>query len=227
MGKPRRMTAADWDHCAYPGSMLPHLRTGSARKLRLFVCACFRHVWPLLADSRSRQAVEAAEQWADGLLGARDLSQAHKAAEEAARERASRPWSNYYAARGAKQVALPRKDWVVNTAWCARQAVASRQAEEQHQCHLLRDIFGNPLRPLPAVAPSLLTWQNATIPGLALAAYEERKLPDGTLDRDRLAVLADALEEAGCTEAELLAHLRSPGPHVRGCFAVDAVLGKS
>ena len=227
MGKPRRMTAADWDHCAYPGSMLPHLRTGNARKLRLFVCACFRHVWPLLADPRSRQAVEAAEQWADGLLSARDLSQARKAAEEAARERA-RGQGNYYAARGAKQVALPRKDWVVNTAWCACQAVASRQAEERHQCHLLRDIFGNPLRPLPAVAPSLLTWQNATIPGLALAAYEERKLPDGTLDRDRLAVLADALEEAGCDNAEILLHLRQQGTdHVRGCWAVDLLASRA
>jgi hypothetical protein len=58
------MTAADWDICTYPGSMLPHLRTGSARKLRLFVCASLRHIWPMLTDIRSRQAVEAAELWA-------------------------------------------------------------------------------------------------------------------------------------------------------------------
>jgi hypothetical protein len=62
---------------------------------------------------------------------------------------------------------------------------------------------------------------------LAQAAYEQRELPAGTLDLTRLAVLADALEEAGCDQADLLGHLRGPGPHVRGCWAVDLVLGKS
>ena len=46
------------------------------------------------------------------------------------------------------------------------------------------------------------------------------------LDPDRLAVLADALEEAGCDNADLLSHLRGPGPHVRGCWALDLLLGK-
>jgi hypothetical protein len=59
-----------------------------------------------------------------------------------------------------------------------------------------------------------------------LVAYEERQLPEGTLDSARLAVLADTLEDAGCTHAELLGHLRGPGPHVRGCWAVDLVMGK-
>ena len=61
---------------------------------------------------------------------------------------------------------------------------------------------------------------------MARAAYEERFLPSGELDPARLSVLADALEEAGA-EGELLAHLRGPGPHVRGCWAVDLVLGKA
>jgi hypothetical protein len=61
---------------------------------------------------------------------------------------------------------------------------------------------------------------------MASAIYEERSLPEETFDPARLAVLADALDEAGCSDAELLGHLRGPGPHVRGCFAVDAVLGK-
>jgi hypothetical protein len=51
-------------------------------------------------------------------------------------------------------------------------------------------------------------------------------MAEGTLDPARLTVLADALEDAGCTDADLLGHLRSPGPHVRGCWAVDLVLGK-
>jgi hypothetical protein len=48
----------------------------------------------------------------------------------------------------------------------------------------------------------------------------------GRLDPTRLAVLADALEEAGCADAELLGHLRGPGLHVRGCWAVDSLLGR-
>jgi hypothetical protein len=61
---------------------------------------------------------------------------------------------------------------------------------------------------------------------VARAAYDERELPSGTLDGARLAVLTDALEESGCDQADLLAHLRGPGPHVRGCWAVDLILGK-
>ena len=69
-------------------------------------------------------------------------------------------------------------------------------------------------------------WHGGAIPKLAQAVYDERELPSGYLDAGRLAVLADALEEADCTNAEILAHCRGPGPHVRGCFAVDALLGK-
>jgi hypothetical protein len=62
---------------------------------------------------------------------------------------------------------------------------------------------------------------------LAQATYDGRTLPAGTLEPDRLAVLADALEDAGCTDAAILGHLRGPGPHVRGCWALDLILGKS
>jgi hypothetical protein len=63
--------------------------------------------------------------------------------------------------------------------------------------------------------------------GLARAAYWYRLLPSGHLDPARLAVLADDLEDAGCTDPDLLGHLRGPGPHVRGCWAVDLLLGKA
>jgi hypothetical protein len=65
------------------------------------------------------------------------------------------------------------------------------------------------------------------VAGIATAAYEARILPSGELDTARLAVLADALEEAGCTDDTLLNHLHGPGPHVRGCWALDLLLGKS
>lgn len=91
----------------------------------------------------------------------------------------------------------------------------------------LREILGpTPFRKV-RVAPSLLRWRDDTIPKLAQQAYDDRLLPEGHLDAARLAVLADALEEAGFDGAGLLAHLRGPGPHVRGCWAVDCLLGKT
>jgi hypothetical protein len=105
-------------------------------------------------------------------------------------------------------------------AGAAAQAAAER-AEEEH-CRLLRDIFGGLLRSPPPVPPRVLAWDG----GLAQAAYDHRDLPSGHLDPARLAVLADALEDGGCDQADLLAHLRGPGPHVRGCWAVDLILGK-
>jgi hypothetical protein len=89
---------------------------------------------------------------------------------------------------------------------------------------LLRDVFGNPFRPVGQLPAAVLAWNGRTVQRLAQAAYDERNLPAGTLDPDRLAVLADALDDAGCTDADLLGHLRGPAPHVRGCVAVDAIL---
>jgi hypothetical protein len=90
--------------------------------------------------------------------------------------------------------------------------------EQAEQSRLLRDVQGNPFRPV-AVEPGWLAWNDGTVVKLAQGIYEERAF-------DRSPILADALEEAGCTDADLLGHLRSPGPHVRGCWALDLVLGK-
>jgi hypothetical protein len=99
-------------------------------------------------------------------------------------------------------------------------------AEEAVQAALLHDIFDNPFRPKHALNPAWVSWQGGIVKNLAEAAYEERSLPDGTFDQERLAVLADALEDAGCENTSLLLHLRSEGPHVRGCWALDLILGK-
>lgn len=100
------------------------------------------------------------------------------------------------------------------------------KGEEESQANILRDIFGNPFRRLK-VEPSWLTWNDGTIVKAATAAYEERALPSGHLDNGRLAVLADMLEEAGATDAQILEHLRRPeAVHVRGCWVVDLLLGK-
>jgi hypothetical protein len=118
--------------------------------------------------------------------------------------------------------------WVVVA--CRNQAVrpgerrpgaVRRLAEKQTRqvlADLLRDVFGNPFRPA-AVAPTWLAWHGETVPKLAQSVYDERAF-------ERLPILADALEEAGCADAALLGHLRSPGPHARGCWALDLLLGK-
>ena len=82
--------------------------------------------------------------------------------------------------------------------------------------HLLRDIFGNPFRPV-AFDP---TGRSETAVALAAGIYAERAF-------DRPPILADALEEAGCDDPDVLAHCRGPGPHARGCWVVDLVLGKA
>jgi hypothetical protein len=77
-----------------------------------------------------------------------------------------------------------------------------------------------------AVPLSVLAWRDGTVVRLAQAAYQERILPSGHLDATRLAVLADALQEAGCTDPAVLDHLRGLGPHVRGCHVLDATLAR-
>ena len=86
--------------------------------------------------------------------------------------------------------------------------------------HLLHDLFGNPFRPATVPEPSVLAWGGGAARRLAGAVYQARRFGD-------LPVLADMLEEAGCTDADILGHLRGPGVHVPGCWAVDHLLGKS
>src|SRR5262249_28960164 len=101
-------------------------------------------------------------------------------------------------------------------------AQAAAAEEYQQQCALLRDMFATLFRSV-VIAP---TWRARDVITLARAAYNERLLPSGHLDPARLAVLADALEEAGCSEQAILDHLRGPGHHIRGCWAVDLLLAK-
>jgi hypothetical protein len=115
--------------------------------------------------------------------------------------------------------------WAISPSWNASRLVRTERSE---QCRLLRDIIG----PLPfrlvAIDPSLLEWNSGTVARLAQASYDNRQLPAGTLEPERLMVLADAMEDAGCRDLEVLAHLREQGRgHVHGCHVVDLLLGKS
>jgi hypothetical protein len=125
-----------------------------------------------------------------------------------------------YCAAACFEYSVPRQKG--RAAWTRAQNEA-REAERRVQAALLKDIFGNPWRPI-TLDLLLLT---PTLSALARAAYEERSLPSGELDPTRLAILADALEEAGCTDTAILDHLRGPGPHVRGCWPLDLCLNKS
>lgn len=109
-----------------------------------------------------------------------------------------------------------------DAAAAGKEALAQWRKYQKSNADLVREVFGNPFRPV-AVDPA---WLTPTVTALAGAAYEQRQLPSGTLDYARLAVLADALEEAGCTDAGLLHHLRERTPHVRGCWAVDLLLAR-
>lgn len=232
------MTEADWHSSTDPAAMLAFFQQGgraSDRKLRLWACACVRRVWPLLPQGVTHEAVRLAEQFADGQATARDLGRVRKPG----RNPFLHP-SNFVAlslapvllpdlsAQAASEMAEAITRFV---GWECRGGrpveyvihAEAVQAESQAQAALLHDLFGNPFRPPPALDRSLLTPSSIA---LARAAYEQRNTPEGTLDRGRLAALADALAAAGCTDAELIGHLRSRGPHVRGCFALD-VLGVS
>jgi hypothetical protein len=204
-----------------------------------FFSACVRRVWCFLTDERSRTAVELAELPAVSrlprLMIEEEVAAAHSATEEARRTAEQSPGdhgrSRWYAAQAA-EYALGLFHGITDAAALAAEAVGASHpgrrgltayAEEREvQVRLLRDIYGNPFRPV-SLDPA---WLTPTVCSLAHAAYEERLLPSGHLDNARLAILADALEEAGCTEAAILDHLRSAGPPVRGCWPIDLVTGR-
>ncbi len=219
-------------------AMRQHLLTATSRHKRaLFACACCRPLWPLLKDERSRNAIAVAEQFLDGLaddrqlwaaraaaLDARDASRPHtrgpgREAGQVARAAAVAAWKavSFEAAEAAAECATA-------AVWAA--LFPSKAEAKREQVRLLHDIIGNPFRPSPHLPASLLDQADGLIPKLAQAAYDNRELPSGHLEPSRLAVLADALEEAGVADADLLQQLRGPGPHVRGCHVLDLVLGR-
>jgi hypothetical protein len=240
------VTEAEWLACADLIPLLEALPDPSQeRKLRLFACACARSVWHHLDDERSRKAVEVAERFADGQAATAQAVAAGRAALEASRSSAfDTPQALAAGAAAATLRAFVTGEEVASGHLAARvgarraahaantgRGVFTRSGEwgpdewdpaEREMVPLLRDIIGNPFRPA-TITPA---WRTPQVVALARAAYDQRELPWGQLDPTRLAVLADALEEVGCTDQAILDHLRGPDPHVRGCWAVDLLLGK-
>lgn len=234
------MDEREWLTSTDPEAMLTFLRNDgkfSERKARLFAVASCRRIWHRLTDERSRKAVEVAELAADGGAGKEELGRAREEGQAAHEEalasvRGGDPsaclsafWVAYRVARpGAVRGALDAIDFCP----FAVSGVPRQEANPSHllelgrQADVLRDLFGSfPCRP-PAIVPA---WRTPAVLALAAAAYQERLLPSRHLDPARLAVLADALEEVAA-DAGLIAHLRDPGPHWRGCHALDLILAK-
>jgi hypothetical protein len=216
------MTEAEWQACDEPLRMLTFVSASiSLRKRRLFAAAGARRVWGLLGDARSREAVEAGERFADGAATLEELAVAAESADEVQYE----IWER--AGGGTRfQTDLPDE-------WCAA-LWAKWAASDPSEVDVLREKEDLSKHGLSPAAQADLLRELVRHPGSAAGGRIEAGPDVGRLARHAyearewavLAVLADALEEGGYTDAALLSHLRSPGPHVRGCWALDLVLGK-
>jgi hypothetical protein len=200
-----------WLSCSDPRDLLQMLRGRvSERKFRLFACAAWRLRYTRTGPSVLR--------WTLGRVLLGPLAKVERAADGQQQLREPSWWGTFTFADPQAETAALATIGVFEGVW----PTLTWSTERPALCQLLRDLFGNPCRPV-VLDPGCLT---ADVAGLARAAYEDRLLPGGELDPTRLAVLGDALEEAGCNCADLLAHLRISGRHVRGCWAVDHLLGK-
>jgi hypothetical protein len=191
----------------------------SDRKLRLFLVGMARLNWDKLPPGELRDAIETAEKHADGLASdqhidtLRDRFYRFARTEATAEEREwLRPPKNvwFHSARMTTYPSRMLRTLSANSNWRVEVAPLHSSLAPVARC-----IFGNPFRPV-TINSACLT---PTVKALAEQIYNDRAF-------DRMPVLGDALEEAGCTVKEVLEHCRNGGEHVRGCWVVDMVLGK-
>jgi hypothetical protein len=204
------MTEAEWLACDDPSAMLESL-TGraSARKLRLLACATCRDHSPPSPHLACAGVLAVAERYADGEATERERAAAFAAnLDESVREGGGGA-GDYFSLVG---FAVGESSGALGTHLRNR---ASGRSSPGASPSTLRDIFGNPFRPV-ALDPE---WRTSTAVLLARGMYESG-------DFSPMPILADALQDAGCDSADILDHCRGPGPHVRGCWVVDLVLGK-
>jgi hypothetical protein len=245
------MTEQEWLSTREVGdmeSLLFDTNRFSKRKMRLVSLEACKHILHLLPDANCISVFEWAAQYSDGLVGeqgflalSRHFATATGERDSAATEAAIRAVLALGPAEApdaaTAQVVDAKGIEAMVRAGCISPTLTSTEvsqviqdargspvhevftraceAEELAIANVVREIFGNPFRPV-TIEPA---WQTATVVSIGQAMYDERAF-------DRMAILADALEDAGCIDAELLAHCRGPGPHVRGCWVLDLLLGK-
>lgn len=231
------MDEAGWYECRLLYELLALARARmNDRQRRLFAVACCGRFGHLMADPRSRAAVDVARRFADGEAGEEERFSAEADASEAyVAVRDSRlllapalPWSRQaeLLAQAALLCVTPGVYYAEDAADCVRWALLAangwgcEQAEETEQCRLLREIVG----PLPFHEARVEPWWLAYNDG---AARQLAALIDRDQSFDLMPILADALEEAGCDDERLLKHCRDGGDHVRGCWVIDLLVGRA
>jgi hypothetical protein len=230
------MTEAEWLECSNPIRVVECLRDRdavSARAWMLFACACCRRL--LIPDGPVRLSLDTAERFALGAASRTELSTAYERVNKLAYGTGSDRMAKVVRAVRAAccepgwQMSLSAALYAQDAGAASRNDEeddgprnrACRKAEAKKQADLARHIFGNPFCRL-AAAPH---WLTQTVRGLAYSIYADRDLASGLLDRARLCILADALEEAGVTDQEVLVHLRQTALcHVAGCWVLELLL---
>jgi hypothetical protein len=243
------MTEAEWLTATDPTPMLEYIcKNTSNRKLRLFATTCCRRIAHVISDENIRLIVDVSEKYADGMNASLD-SEFHDSIFSDFHDYRENRQVTVAEAIALSAVSCLRQDlkcsdasqdsaFVVGHLELARQnltkeeeertvnsqgatvknAIISRgrKQELKEQARLIRDIFGNPFRPV-VVEPS---WLTSTVLALTSQMYDSR-------DFSPMPILADALQDAGCDNEDILNHCRQPSEHVRGCWVVDLILGKS
>ena len=231
------MTESEWLSSTNTRSLLEYIvQMSPGRKHWLFACACCRSVWHLLSNA-AQEFVEDVERSADGQGTVADLIVRFQGSDPYQHFRPLPIVGGNQAAEAVRSLSWPLLSCSSSTGICevkgfpffvgsvslsSAEALAKTVswAEARNpQADLIRDVFGNPFR-TAAISPSWQKWNDGTVVKIAQVIYEERAF-------DRLPILADALEEAGCGDERMLDHGRVLRTHVRGCWLVDGLLGKA
>jgi hypothetical protein len=223
----------------------------SERKVRLYACAALRRIWHMLLDPRLREAVETIEKFADGLAAREELDVAFEAAEKIRNQfsyvrslgediavywytaadavlAATQSSKNVFMKYNVRQVVFTCANAIEDANLGELPLISDRETclreiERRHRIAndilgssaLLREIIGNPFRRIQFER----RWATSNVAELARTIYAERAF-------ERMPILADALMDAGCDDADILDHCRADAPHMRGCWVVDLVLAR-
>ena len=223
------ITETEWHSTLCPYTLLNHIQyTTNDRKWRLLAVASVREIEHWVTEDCCRKMMDLAERHSDGLVTDETI--------ESLRHHATRvAWPSqtgiapYTADFVASQVGIAEKGadcvwrarWVHGMVWQVIMAMGTRYTDEtralrdESDCQLIREIFGNPFRPMALDA----AWHAPTVIGIARSIYEQKQF-------SHMPLLADALEEAGCHLSDVLHHCRSGEQHWRGCWLLDVLLAK-